>query len=334
MIEWLSFTSPKALVGFPMGDPAERRFPVYLPPGYEAAASTAYPVVYFLAGFSGRASAYIADNSAFEIALPTRWDRAISAGRLKPFVGVFPDGTSKFGCSQYVNSPANGHYMDYLCDELVPWIESKFKVARDPKHRVLTGHSSGGFGALVTAMIRPDVFKHILSSAGDGFYEISLMKNIKDAVTEIEKAKGVAGFIKDFLSLPTYSNVSGTKFETMLTLAMAPCYAPNLDNAPLYGDLFFDLQTGELLHDVWKRYLEWDPVRMVDKYAANLKQIDYLWLEAGREDEHGLHLAHRQVAKKLKAHGVPHEVIEYPGKHGGHHWRYEERLVRVLDKLG
>jgi len=73
---------------------------------------------------------------------------------------------------------------------------------------------------------------------------------------------------------------------------------------------------------------------MVDRYAANLKKMDFVWLEAGRDDEHGLHLAHRQVAKRLKQHNVPFELIEYPGKHGGHHWRFEDRMVRVLNRIG
>lgn len=330
-IEWHSFTSPKALVGFPMGDSPTREFPVYVPPGYDPKVS--YPVVYFLAGFSGRGSGYLADNSAFEKGLPTRWNQAIQEKRLKPFVGVFPDGTSKLGCSQYVNSPAFGNYMDYLCDELIPFVESKYSVAKNRKQRILTGHSSGGFGALVTGMLRPDAFATICSSAGDSFYEVSLLKNIKDAVSEIEKAKGVANFIKEFLSLNTTSGVSPVKFETMLTLAMAPCYAPNLKNAPLYGDLFFDETTGEVIPEIWEKYLAWDPVRMVPKYAGNLRQLDFVLLEAGREDEHGLHLGHRQIAKQLKALEVKHEVVEYPGRHGGHHWRYEDRLVRLLNKL-
>ncbi len=331
MIEWIKFNSPKALVGFPMGDPTERHFPIYLPPAFNK--QIAYPVVYFLAGFSGRGAGYLVDNSAFERSLPTRWDTAIDEKRLKPFVGVFPDGTSKLGCSQYVNSPALGNYMDYLCDELVPFIEERYGVASKRSHRLLTGHSSGGFGALVTGMIRPDTFGMICSSAGDGFYEVSLKKHIKDAVVEIEKAMGVAGFIKDFLSLSTYANVSPTKFETMLTLAMAPCYAPNLNNGPLFGDLFFDLETGEVLPEIWNKYLGWDPVHMVDKHAANLCKLDYVLLESGREDEHGLHLSHRQIAKKLKKLGVVHDLIEYPGRHGGHHWRYEDRLVRLLNRM-
>jgi enterochelin esterase-like enzyme len=333
MIEWIKFKSPKALVGFPMNDPVERQFPVYLPPDYDANAKKSYPVAFFLAGFSGRGSGYISDNSAFEVSLPTRWDRAIAEKRSRPFIAVFPDGTSKMGCSQYVNSPAFGNYMDYLCDELVPFIESKYPVTKNPKERILTGHSSGGFGALITGMIRPEVFKTICSSAGDTVYELSLMKNPAFAVAEIEKAGGLAGFIKEFLSLSTYANIAPSKFDTMLTLAMAPCYAPNTKSAPLYGDPFFDLKTGEIIPEIWEKYLAWDPVRMVEQYASNLKQLDYVLLEAGLQDEHGLHLGHRQLAKKFKTLGVSHDIVEYPGKHGGHHWRYEDRMIRLLNRL-
>lgn len=328
MIEWIEFDSPKALKGFPMGDPSLRRFPVYLPPGYSA--KSELPVVYFLAGFSGKGAGYINESSAFDIGLPTRFDKAICENRLKPFIGVFPDGSSKLGCSQYVNSPALGNYMDYLCDELVPFIESKFGASSDPHKRFLVGHSSGGFGALVTAFLRPEVFKSICSSAGDGFYEINILPSVAYAVGEIAKAGGVEKFIQSFLAGPSTAYYSSNKFSTMLTLAMAPCYAPNLKAAPVYGDLFFDLHTGEIIPESWEKYLAWDPVRMVEKHAKNIQKLDFILLESGADDEHGLHLAHRQLAKKFQKLGVPHDIQEYPGKHGGHHWRFEDRLTRLL----
>lgn len=314
-----------------MNDPVDRRFPVYLPPDYDP--KKTYPVAYLLAGFSGRASLYVNDHIVFEKPIPARWDKAIAEKKVVPFIGVFPDGSSRMGCSQYVNSPAFGNYMDYLCDEIVPFIESKFSVTRDPHQRILAGHSSGGFGALVTGMIRPDVFKIICSSAGDGFYEVSLLRNIAIAVTEIEKAGGVTEFLEKFLAEETTQGFSPARFDTMLTLAMAPCYAPNVKNAPLFGDPFFDLKTGEVIPEIWEKYLAWDPVRMADVYLQNLKQLDYVLLEAGLEDEHGLQLAHRQLAKKFQKSGIPYDLVEYPGKHGGHHWRYGDRLVRLIQKL-
>ncbi len=316
-----------------MGDPHEREFPIYLPPGYSKDDPARYPVVFFLAGFSGKGAAYIADDSAFGTPLPRRFDRAIEQGTLPPFLGVFPDCTSKLGHSQYVNSPAFGHYMDYVCDELTAFVDERYATRPGPKSRIVAGHSSGGFGALIIGMHRPDAFQWISSSAGDSFYQMSFLPSAGNAVIEIAKAGSLEKFVDDVLSKPTVRNISGGQFNAMLTLAMAPCYAPNVKNPPLYGDLFFDLETGEVNPEVWKRYLAWDPIKMVDRFAENLKKLKFVQLEAGLQDEHFLQFGHRQLAKKFSALQVPHELVEYPGSHSGHHWRFEGRLKRLFERM-
>jgi enterochelin esterase-like enzyme len=329
MIEWVSYSS-KAIQDFPMGDPHDRTFPVYLPPGYSAEASDPYPVVFFLAGFSGKGSGYLVDDSAYGVPFEKRMDQAIAAGTLRPFIGVFPDCTSKLGHSQYVNSPAFGKYMDYLCNELTAFIDAKYRTHGDSLHRILAGHSSGGFGALITGMQRPDAFHWLSVSAADSYYEANIFHNVNATLMELQRAGGVQPFIDGILSRPGPRNISGREFEAMMTLAMAPCYAPNVKNPPLYGDLFFDLETGAIRTEVWGKYRTWDPINMVDRFAENLKKLGFIQLECGMSDEHALQWGHRQIAKKLATHGVPHELSEYSGGHGGHHWRFESRLARLF----
>lgn len=331
MIEWISFNSPKALKGFPMNDRTERKFPVYLPPGYSE--KERYPVAYLLAGFSGRGSLYIADDMAFGLPLIPRLDNAISTGAMKPLIIVFPDCSSKLGASQYLNSPVFGNYMDYLCDELVEFIDSKYPTLAHPNARIVAGHSSGGFGALITGFHRPDRFQFVCSSAGDSFFDFSFIKPLNITLIEVEKAGSVEKFVADFLKEPSPSGIAPDRFEAMLMLAMAPCFSPNPEAPPLYGDLFFDLKDGSIRPEVWERYLAWDPVRLVDRFSSNAKQLKYVLLECGKQDEHGLQFGHRQLAQKLSHHKVPHDVVEYPGKHGGHHWRFQDRLHRILEKM-
>lgn len=332
MIHWLTHSS-KSIQAFPMGDPHERTFPVYVPDGYDEKRKAPYPVVFFLAGFSGRGSGYISDDSAFEVPLTTRFSLAIAEGRLPPFIGVFPDGTSKLGCSQYVNSPALGNYMDYITLELTDYIDSKYHTYKSGQYRAVVGHSSGGFGALVIAMLRPLSFSYVLSSAADSFYEVSMLSQLNHAMIELEKHKSVTNFINYFLQKPSKKTCSSQEMSTILTLAMAPCYAPNLSNAPLYGDLFFDLKTGAIIDEVWKKYLAWDPLRMIDRHLEALKKIRYLRLESGLQDEFALQWGHRQIAEKLTENNIPFEIEEYQGRHSGHHWRFEERLIRLLNRM-
>lgn len=330
MLEYPRHVS-KAIAGFPMGDKPERTVPVYLPPGYSK--SQNYPVVFFLAGFSAKGATYLTDDSAFGTPLPVRFDEAISERTLPAFIGVFPDCTSKLGHSQYVNSPAFGNYNDYLCDELTAFIDDSYATYKDPAYRVLVGHSSGGFGALITGMQRPDSFHWIGASAADGFFEHLMMTELAKTLIEIQRAGSIEKLITEILAKPTARNISGSQFSAILLLAMAPCYAPNVKNPPLYGDLFFDAQTGEIRQDVWEKYLAWDPIRMVDRYAGNLGKLKGIQLECGMQDEHALLFAHRQLSQKLKAQGIIHELVEYPGTHSGHHWRYEGRLERLLGRM-
>lgn len=332
-IRTLEHTS-QLLAGNLMGDPHVRRLPVYAPPGYDENRAEPYPVLYLLAGWSSRGARYFEDGGAFGESLPERFDRMIGDGTARPFVAVFPDCTTRLGASQYIDSAANGPYMRYLCDELVPFVERHFHVARDARYRGLLGHSSGGFGALVTAMLRPDAFRSICSSAGDGWYAHLYVGPIPKVIHVVEQEGGVVPFIEAFLKSPDpWGLLPPDHGLAMMCLGMCTCYAPNLDVPVLKGDLYFDLETGELVPDVWGKFLAWDPVLMVERHLDALRSMRWIHLEAATEDEYGLHLAHRQLARRLREHGLSPVVDEYPGKHGGHHYRFGDRVRRMLDAM-
>ena len=107
---------------------------------------------------------------------------------------------------------------------------------------------------------------------------------------------------------------------------MCPCYAPNLDVPILQGDLYFDLETGRPIPEVWEKFLQWDPVRMVDQHVESLGKLKWIALDAGSQDEYGMHLGHRQLSKKLTHYGLEHSNEEFAGGHGGNHHRFAERI--------
>lgn len=332
MIKWLNISS-KAIKGFPMGDPHERSFPVYLPPDYNKNRVDPYPLIYLLAGYPSRGREFLEERSIFTPALPVLLDRAIEEKKIPPVILVIPDGSSKLGCSQYLNSPAFGNYMDYIADELTSLIDETFHTHRSAAFRGIAGHSSGGFGALIMGMLRPDAFQFICSSAGDSFYELLYLPGIRFVIDELENAGGVDNFLNWFLQHPSPTSTGNKKFETMMTLAMAPCFAPNINHGPLLGDLFFDLKTGAIIEEVWEKYLAWDPVRMVDKYLTALRSLKSIHLEAGLQDEYGAQLGHRQISAKLTKAGIPHQMDEYPGGHSGQQWRFISRISLMLEKM-
>src|SRR6185369_12366306 len=119
-VETITFDSA-VLHGNPMGDPHERRIPVYLPPSY-ASGSERYPVVYLLAGFSGRGGAML-NEMMWDENIPQRLDRLIASQEIRPLIVVMPDCATRLGGSQYINSAATGRYQDHLTEELVPFID-------------------------------------------------------------------------------------------------------------------------------------------------------------------------------------------------------------------
>jgi enterochelin esterase family protein len=57
-------------------------------------------------------------------------------------------------------------YVTFLIDELIPELEKKYALTKDPKMRAIAGLSSGGICAFTAAWQRPDYFHKVLSHIG------------------------------------------------------------------------------------------------------------------------------------------------------------------------
>lgn len=331
MIQYIKHSSD-AIKDFPMGDPHDRELPVWLPPNYDGKRRSAYPVIFVLAGWGSKGSKYLNDGSVFGWSFVKNMGQAMESKQIPECIFVFPDGSSKLGCSQYINSPSIGNYMDYICDELTALVDEKFNTKASADYRAVMGHSSGGFGSLHIGMNRPDRFGHILSSAGDSFFQVSVMPVVTHCIVEIEKAGSIKNFVEKYLSDPNPQGYS--RFMTMLTLSYAAAYAPNPNSNEIHGELFFDLETGEIFPEVWEKYLSFDPVVAVKKKSSKLKKLKSLFLECGAQDEYAAQLGHRQIANTLSDAGVSYELEEYPGKHSGLNFRMENRSLKLLKAMG
>jgi len=71
---------------------------------------------------------------------------------------TFQHPTPYFDDSYAINSANAGPYGDAITNELIPYIEDHFRVLRQPYARVLTGGSTGGWGALALQVYHPDFF--------------------------------------------------------------------------------------------------------------------------------------------------------------------------------
>lgn len=163
-IEFTTVAS-RVLRGNPLGDPAVRTFPVYLPPGYDAGTAR-YPVVLALAGFTGTGRSFL-HGSAWGESLDARLDRLLAAGRIGPMIVAMPDCFTRYGGSQYIDSGATGRYGTHLVREVVPHLDRTFRTLPRARHRGLIGKSSGGYGALVHAMKHADAFGAVAAHSAD-----------------------------------------------------------------------------------------------------------------------------------------------------------------------
>ncbi len=98
--------------------------------------------------------------------VPERLDRLIGTGAMAPCVVAFPDCFTKLGGNQYVNSSAMGNWDDFLLKEAVPFVEKTFGCGGAGKRGVF-GKSSGGYGAMVHALLHPDFWSAAAVHSGD-----------------------------------------------------------------------------------------------------------------------------------------------------------------------
>jgi enterochelin esterase-like enzyme len=167
------------LRGNVLGDPHERPLWVYLPPGYDDGQSR-YPSVYVIQGYSGHVAMW-GNRSPFRQPFVETADQVFASGAAPGCVLVFVDAWTAYGGSQFVDSPGTGAYHSYLCDEVVPWVDARFRTIPDRESRAISGKSSGGFGAMITPMLRPDLFGALATHAGDSLYELSYVAEFGDA---------------------------------------------------------------------------------------------------------------------------------------------------------
>jgi len=312
----------RALRGNALGDPAVRRLPVYLPPGYDDAPERRYPVLYALAGFTGR-GAMMLNATGWGESLDARLDRLHATGAIGPMLVAFPDCFTRYGGSQYVDSSAVGRYATHLVDEIVPLVDRTLRTLPAARHRGIFGKSSGGFGALVHGMWRPDVFGAVACHSGDMGFEYCYLMDFPKLLQAIERHGGVTQFWRAFETAP---RKTGDMIGAVNILAMAACYSPNPRRRPLPFDLPFDARTGTLDRAVWRRWLAYDPLRMLPRRAAALRRLQLLFLDCGRRDEFNLLWPARQMAQALRAHAVRHVYEEFDDGHMDISYRFDRSL--------
>lgn len=305
-----------------LGDPTVRELFVYLPPSYEREPSRRFPVVYCLTGFTGRGQMLL-NTQPFTPNLAERMDNLIASGMAAEMIVVMPDCFTKLGGSQYINSTATGLYEDHLVEELVPFVDARFRTIALREGRAVMGKSSGGYGALVHGMRHADTFALVASHSGDCYFEYCYLPDFPKTVRTLKGDP--AAFLEKF---QREEKKGKDDIAALNILAMSACYSPDAES-PLGFRLPFDLKTGKIHPATWARWLEHDPVRMAARYSDELKSLKLLYLDAGTRDEFGLDLGARVLAARLAEMQISFIHEEFDDGHFNIGYRYDRSLAHI-----
>jgi S-formylglutathione hydrolase FrmB len=320
-----TFTS-EALRGNALGDPHERPLYVWSP----AETSERVPSVYVIQGMTGMAPAW------FNVA---PWSASYPDGiaALDPHaVVVLVDAFTAVGGSQFVDSPGIGKYHTYLCDEIVPFVDANYPTLPDPAHRGIQGKSSGGYGAMITPLLRPDLFGGLATHAGDALFEACYARDFAPAARALRDGYDGSfdAFWADFRSGRPVLN---SEHDALLVniYAMAAAYSARNDGTV---DLPFDIETGERIEEVWQRWLRFDPVLLAreSQHAETLSNMRAIWIDSGASDEYFLDLGATAFHREVRAADTPADRVHFeifPGTHRGLTWRYPLSLAWLVELL-
>ena len=312
------------LAGNPLGDPAARPLWVYRAPG---AGDEPVPSVYVIMGYLGQVDMW-ANRAPFEPTLLERVDELFASGDCPPATLVFVDAWTTYGGSQFLNSSGTGAYLDYLCDEVVPFVDGRYPTLPGREHRGLSGKSSGGYGAMVVPMLRPDVFGALASHAGDALFECSYLPNFPQLARKLRDDFD-GSLDKFWAALEASERLDMERFENFDLIGYAAAYSPDPER-PGKAMLPFDIATGRLVDDVWAQWLEKDPVRMAPRHPDALRSLRRVYLDAGKGDEWFLDLGATAFAQELEKLGVEHTLELFDGKHGGITYRYPGAIRELV----
>lgn len=114
---------------------------------------------------------------------------------------------------------------------------------------------------------------------------------------------------------------------------MAACYSTDGDGSV---HLPYDVATGELVPEVWDRWLAWDPVRMAREPAhrETLGSMRGIWIDAGKRDEFYLDLGAEAFRRAAEASGAPDVHYElFDATHMAIEYRYPLSLRYLAERL-
>jgi S-formylglutathione hydrolase FrmB len=232
---------------------------------------------------------------------------------------VVVDGWTKWGGSQYLNSPAQGNYADFVCQEAVAAIEALYPVPASGIRRIIAGHSSGGFGALRLGMANQHLFDGVIALSPDSDFPVSHLPLVRlPGVTNVPLAE-VERIALGKEPLPKNGDLQ-------YALGLSAAYAARDASHPGEFEWLYDAQ-GQFRQDVWQRWLDNDPLAIIRRDPKAFLPSQRTYLEGAAHDQFLANVGAREMYELLRGRGAQCAFYEPPGQHSDH---VPERLERGL----
>jgi S-formylglutathione hydrolase FrmB len=240
-----------------------------------------------------------------------------------------PDCFTKLGGNQYINSSAMGRWDDFLREETVPFVEKEFGCGGMGR-RGLFGKSSGGYGALVHAMLHSDFWSTAASHSGDVGFDLMFASDFPIVLRALAKTGGsIEAWLTAFFSA---QKIKDNDIHTLMILAMCATYDPDPES-PFGIRLPVTTDTCEIIPERWANFRKWDPLNLVEEHFEGLKRLKGFYIDCGDIDQYNLVYGSRRLSKRLRELDVPHIYEEFPDNHSSVDYRLDKSLPFLVDAL-
>lgn len=335
-----------ALEGNLLGDPADRKVLVYLPKSYNTDPEKRFPVIYFLHGMPAWEQMLMVPapfeifrqvaNLQYMVDFPAEglevWlNELVESKKMKEAILVFPDSRTMFGVPAYTNSVVQGNYEDYICNEVVGFIDRNFRTIDHFNWRAITGHCAGAYGALKFSMRHPDVFRYVAALSPAHFPEPTILALgsfmlLEDAMWEPMGAP--AG------PLP-YDPMQAFKFANNSLYGLAQAWSPN-PAMPFGAELPFTYVDGVPVPDaaVMDKINRHNLLALTGSHKKELHRLKLIYFDCGKQDELMMYQPNMFLHQKMNAMHIKHRFETYEGGHISHlYQRLEKALVMLSNEF-
>jgi hypothetical protein len=310
---------------------------VLLPSRFFEEPDRKFPVRYNIAGYGGR---YTRANQF------VKWDKNFmdwwESDDALQIINVFLDGNGPFGDCYHLDSDNSGPYGTALIEELIPYIENRFRGMGTPESRFLDGCSTGGWVSLALQLFYPDFFGGCFSYSPDpvDFENFQLINIYNDENAYVNEYGYLRPIVRKTSGEPTVSQKDFIHFENVL--GWNDTYNTSGGQFSAFTALFspkgkgglpkplFHPQTGEIDHEVAEHWRKYDLKQYVENNWETIgpKIQGKIWIWMGDMDNFYLNPALRafdEMLQKMKNPESDVTIIFEPMQ--GHCNGYNERTV-------